>query len=91
MEEPHAGDELNDNSRRREQPIGDDNMGRGKINARNILFAIGHEQIERAAYSGAEQDRRAQNMNQFDDDVVHGVTRLRKPPKCNWHRIEGAQ
>ena len=91
MEKPHAGGELNYDSGRREQPIGDDDVDRGKIDARNIFFAVGHEQIESTAYSSAEQDRRAQNMNPFDDDVVHCVIRPLKTLDRHWHRIEGAQ
>lgn len=57
MSEDQPGDELNYNARCREDPVGNHHMARGEVYARNILSAVGHEQIKRTTDARTEKNR----------------------------------
>ena len=73
MRKPQSGNKLDDDGRRSEQPVGNDNMSCSEIDARDILSAICHEHIKCAADARAKQDRRTQDVNIFAPEVIHGV------------------
>ena len=47
-------------------PIRYHHMAGGKVDARNVFAAIRHEQVKRTTYARAKQNRRADNMNPFE-------------------------
>ena len=54
MGERDASDELHDYARRGEEPVGDDDVTGGKVNARDVLPPVCHKHVKGAANASPE-------------------------------------
>src|SRR6185437_15624044 len=72
--ECNAGQGLNDHGWQREEKIRTHDVARHLCNRTDIAAAMRHPHLERGAEPGAEQQRRAQNVND-DDDIMQGTHR----------------